>query len=140
MFKSKPFVVLLTIGFLVAVSAFIVSRATARPEPALNIVAQPSSGAAGTTVTVTGQGAAPNAFVAINGGYRQATTGCPVAAGSGAGRAEIFAQTMADGAGTFSATFQVLPDGGEYGQAYFTAFSPVTANGLSPIVCFDIVR
>jgi hypothetical protein len=140
MFKSKRFGVLLVIGFLVAVSAFIASRANARPELALGIAAQPGSGAAGTTVTVTGRGAAPNAYVAINGGYRQATAGCQVAAAGGAVRSEIFAQTTADAAGNFSATFRVLPDGGDYGQAYFTAFSPATANGMSPMVCFDIVE
>jgi hypothetical protein len=140
MLRSKRTVALVVIGVLVAVAAFIGSRATASPEPALRIAAQPGSGAAGTTVTVTGQGAAPNAYVTINGGYRQATAGCPVAAGGDAVRSAIFAHTTADGAGNYSATFRVLPNGGEYGQAYFTAFSPATAHGLSTMVCFDIAK
>ena len=140
MIRSKRIGVLLVVGFLVAVSAFVASRANARPEVALSIAAQPGSGAAGSTVTITGRGAAPNAYVTINGGYRQATAGCPVAASGGAVRSQIFAHTTADGAGNFTATVRVLPDGGEFGQAYFTAFSPATATGLSPMVCFDIVE
>jgi hypothetical protein len=138
MLKSRRIAALLVVIVLAAGSALIGSRATARSETTLNIAAQPSSGAAGTTVTITGQGADPNAFIMISGGYRQYRNGCPVAVRNGSVQAAIFAQTTADASGTFTATFPVLPNG-EYSQAYFTAFSSATANGQSTLICFDIV-
>ncbi len=136
--KSRRIAALLAVFLLATLSVLIGSRATARSEPRLNIAAQPTSGAAGTVVTISGQGAAPNAFVMISGGYRQFSNGCPAAVKNGSAQSAIFAQTTADAFGNFTATFPVMP-GGENTQAYFTAFSPATANGQSTMVCFDIV-
>jgi hypothetical protein len=138
MVSFRRIAALLLFGVLLSASLSTASDAPALAASELDISAQPLSGPAGTTVTVTGRGATPYASLEIGGGYREYPEGCAGGIKGGQGNIEIFAQATADGAGNFTASFRVLPGGSEYTYAYFSAFHAGTYTGQSSKICFDI--
>jgi hypothetical protein len=138
MVRFRRVAVLLLFGLLVSASISTASGAPALELAGLDISAQPLSGLAGPTVTVTGRGATPYAALEFGGGYRKYPEGCAGGIKGGQGQLEIFAKTTAGAAGEFTATFRVLPGGGEYTYAFFSALYAGTYTGQSSRICFDI--
>ena len=139
MVRFKHIVTLLLFSLLLSASVSAASGAPSLEMAGLDVSAQPNSGPAGTSVTVTGRGATPYATLEIGGGYREYPEGCAGGIKGGQGQLDIFAKTTADGAGNFVASFQVLPASGDYTYAFFSALYAGTYDGQSSKICFDII-
>ncbi len=113
----------------------------ARAAEALSTVVRPLAGPVGTLITITGQGAPPEAQLEIIGGRRSSPGGCAGGVKGGQGNATSFARTTADSAGNFAVTFALESAGDPYlTMAFFqitTAFGTTPASS-SPRACFDV--